>query len=268
MNNIKDRNKTEIEFKRNYQDNRNQFIRILDFVKKNQNLKKDIELHFNSKLFLPSINVLNRLHYLFIDCINASRASNLTITGESCKEFWELISSLEIKNHKIEYSEFLKILSVHNKLDDESLFIQIKMLKNFGNKKAALFINKLFWLQNSVDAEYKIFHNFNLSKKDLEIPIDNVIIKILNEVFYSNTEIKLDQNKHFLIINNFFKQELEKDFLLIEDLWFWGYFCTKGNGEDREIAFNPAKFYSSDFIEPKLEYIALFHEFINLVKSK
>lgn len=268
MNNLTNKKITEIDFKKNYQDNKNQFIKILDFVKKNQELKKDIELHFNSKLFLPCINVLNRLHYLYIDCINASRGSNLTITGESCENFWQLISSLEIKNHKLEYSEFLKILSVHNKLEDKSLFNQMKMLKNFGNKKAALFINKLFWLQHSVDFEYRIFNNFNLSKIDLEIPIDNVIIKIINEVLFSNNDIKLDQNKDFLMINKFFKKELGNDFILIEDLWFWGYFCTKGNGNKRELEFNAAKFYSSDFIEPKIEYIGLFHEFINLVKIK
>lgn len=254
--------------KGNYQVNKNRLFSILKFIKTNQYVKKNIELHFNSKLFLPGINATNRLHYLYIDCVNASRASNLSITGASCKIFWDLISRLENTNDKLDYSEFLETLSAHNQLGDKSLFNQIKMLKNFGNKKAALFINKLFWLQHNVDVEYRIFSNFNLSKGDLEIPIDNVIIKIINEVMFSNNGIQLDQNKDFLMINRFFKEELGNDFLLIEDLWFWGYFCTKGNGKDRQIEFNKDKFYSADFIEPKLEYVTLFHEFVNLVKRK
>ena len=125
---------TEIEFNKLYELNKNEFLSILNFIKQNQSIKKNIELYFNSKLFLPETNSTTRLHNLFIDCINAAGGNNLTLTGKSCELFWKIISRLEQKKGKLDFDEFLSILSKQNQLNDRSLINQMKMFKNFLTK--------------------------------------------------------------------------------------------------------------------------------------
>jgi hypothetical protein len=103
---------------------------------------------------------------------------------------------------------------------------------------------------------------------DLMIPIDNVIVRILNEIICLNTVKKLDQYRDFVLINKFFKEKLGNEFMLIEDLWFWGYFSTKGNGKNRIIEFNEDKFYTAEFLKPTIENRKRISEFIKILKNE
>ncbi len=100
------------------------------------------------------------------------------------------------------------------------------------------------------------------------IPVDNVIVRILNEILCPDKNEKLDQYKDFININNLFKEKLGHEFMLIEDLWFWGYFSTKGKGISRTIVFNDDKFFTAKFLKPTPENRKKIDEFIKLLKRK
>ncbi|MGB0886260.1 MAG: hypothetical protein ACPGR5_07525 [Chitinophagales bacterium] len=90
---------------------------------------------------------------------------------------------------------------------------------------------------------------------------------MLNEIFQLEGNESLDQYKDFDLINSFFKEKLGKDFILLEDLWFWGYFATKGSGKNRTIEFNEDKFYCAEFLKPTQENKELLLAFINILKE-
>lgn len=55
--------------------------------------------------------------------------------------------------------------------------------------------------------------------------------------------------------------------MLIEDLWYWGYFNTSGNDDNRKIEFNEAKFYSDVVYYPDAVVINKLKEFQEYIKN-
>ena len=71
---------------------------------------------------------------------------------------------------------------------------------------------------------------------------------VLNKVWGTD----FSTSRHFKEVNEFARLELGKEYMLVEDLWFWGYFNTKVEEGKQEIhaSVNEDKYYSADFIYP------------------
>ncbi|MCX6219605.1 MAG: hypothetical protein NTZ69_01290 [Bacteroidia bacterium] len=257
---------TENSLRENYRRNEKHFLRIIEFVKNNKEVKQGIDRFFNSALLICKSNAKEKVRILYIQAISAAGGSNLTRNGKSCKEFSTKIDKLG-DEQQIELKDFFRCFETEiNSFTDLFKHISHNNL-NFGPKKAALFLNKMDWVQRNIDSGQQIFKDYNIDVMDLMIPIDNVIIRILNEIICINCNEQLDQYRDFAIINQFFKEKLGSKFMLIEDLWFWGYFSTKGNGNNRIIEFNEDKFYTAEFLKPTVENRNRISEFIKILKN-
>ncbi len=256
----------ENTLRENFDINEKHFLKIIDFLEFNKDVKCDLERFFNSAILSNESNAKEKIRILYNNAISAGGGNSLTKNGESCKKFYSSLSSLG-EDLQIELKDFYNCFdSTINSF--ASLFSYIcKKCLNFGPKKSALFLKNIDWIQNHIDPKQKIFNNYNVDIKDLMIPVDNVIVTILNKILFPSNSNQLDQYEDFKLINEFFKEKLNDRFMLIEDLWFWGYFSTMGNRKNRIIKFNMDKFYTTDFLIPSVSNMKKIEEFIKILEK-
>ena len=97
-----------------------------------------------------------------------------------------------------------------------------------------------------------------------------MIAYIINKVFRLKGGEKINPNKYvdFISITTMAKRILEHEFILIEDLWYWGYFNTFGNDKKRTTGFNEDKYYSDKRHYPAEETIKKLKEFTDILQTK
>lgn len=244
------------------------FAKTLDFIEAKKNLKERIDAVFNATIIINKESGKEKLRLLFIDTINAAGSSNLTRNGKACKFFYSKIDNLPDAS-QINIQDFYNSFSTHIRtLHDFYVYLHSsKKIINFGKKKAALFIYKIHRLQKILPTNQKIFIDYNCEELDLVIPVDIVITLVLNKLLRLRGTNVLKQYRDFDLINSFFKKKVGDRFMLLEDFWFWGYFTTKGKGNDRKFVFNEDKFYTSNFIQPNSENRELLMRFLSIIKE-
>jgi len=243
-----------------------QFDKLIDFLKKETNYVKKLNKSNTISLFGHRKTAKEKLYFIFIDCLNASGGNNLTNSGKGSKTFLKVLNSLNNKK-EIKFEEFCTALKCN--VDSKELFQNISnnKFKNFGYKKAALFLKSIHFLQSTKDN--KIFNDLSPNEIHRPIPLDIVISEIVSQIMrlkYTD-RIKTNDAKQF---NQWAEKKFIKEYYLLEDLWFWGYYTqSMAKNKYRTIEFNEAKlvtnlwFYpeSEPNIKPKLE------EFARLIKS-
>lgn len=238
---------------RQYFSNKRRFDIMMKFIKSEHEFVQSWHISGTDRMIPSNIPAKEKLFIIFVDCINASGGNNLKNTGISCKNFYNILKKLSNGN-QIEFNEFTKYFSP----EDESLNGIFKKLisdkyKNIKHKKAALFIRTLYILQEYTNK--KIFKNIKITENDLYIPLDVVITDLLNRMLlisFDNKK-KIKSSRDFKIIDEFSRKILLDDFMLIEDLWFWGFFNTQIEKEKngyRKVCFNEDKFYSLKYVFP------------------
>ena len=111
----------------------------------------------------------------------------------------------------------------------------------------------------------RLFKHYNINKNDLQIPTDIVIVTIINKILHLNEKRKkLNAMRDFDLINKFAHKVSPKNHMVIEDLWFWGYFNL---GKKRNINFNKEKYYSDSSNYPNEKLKTKLEEFNKLLKS-
>lgn len=232
--NIKQKNKTQQIYdyftKIAYPKYENCFLQIIDFMslKENKNLRLEQNKYY-LKAVLANCNMQDKreiLFNIFVNSIKAVSQSKLNNQGKGVKDF-------------IDYVNKLKKFNFENLFHNKEPINFISSFNGMGNKTAALFLRDLEIYKN------QIFEDSHLFTKDyLKIPVDIVIVIMLNKIFHLPKEYKLVETRDFNFINNFFKEKLQKNFMIIEDFWFWGYFNLIANNKngDRIFKFNEEKY--------------------------
>jgi hypothetical protein len=195
----------------------------------------------SKKLCNPGMSCRQKLYFIFVDTINAAGGSNLTTTGESCEKFYNVLKRLP-GDKKIDFRTFAEVLSPENPTI-EGIFHTLRSNEyiNIGFKKAALFLRTLFSLHNNGAKE--LFTNFKIKESALYIPLDTVISDLLNQLlhFQYQDKNKISPHSDFYTVNRAAKKLFGDKFMLVEDLWFWGYFNSRvEKNKYRSIAFNKA----------------------------
>ena len=249
--------------------------KLIKFLKENHSYVEGSRIDYY-KNKIGDENAKVKLRKIFIDSLNASGGNNLSSSGIACQNFYNLIEKMP--NAKIiDFQNFINIFNENcnsNIADIEDLYIFLAnspFFPNIRNKKAAIFIRNIFWLQ---ETEKKIFNNLVIEPKSLKIPVDIIIVTILNKVLKLTDQNILKADRDFNLINEFSYNIMGEDYMVIEDLWFWGFFNTKSiklNETDRReriIEFNSEKYYSADFIYPNKELENKLNEFNSIIINK
>lgn len=255
------------ENRKKIESNWKRFEKVKDFVQNNRSEVENIQHAFLAKL-MPIKTVREKLRILFLDSMNAAGGNNLKLIGASAKKFFEMTVHFG-DTQKISMKEFYQIFD--DKITSPTTFfktISAKKFKlgNFREKKTALFMKQIHILHTKGEPQSHFINDYSIQEKDLMIPVDVVIETVLNRIWETN----LNASRHFDFINEISKEKLEDNFMLIEDLWFWGFFNTRSQkGEPRKISkeLNEDKYYSADFIYPNDDLKSKLEEFSKLLNE-
>lgn len=222
---------------------------MMDFVRNNRDIVNGIKHSWLAKI-IQGDNAKMKIRTLYIDTINAAGGNNLERTGKSCKSLLNVVDVLGDQG-QITLETFYKLFG--GEIQNHAiLFERISEDKerfgNFGPKKTALFLRNIHILHTQGDPKSHFISDYAIDEHQLEIPVDRVIVTVLNKVWGT----AFSAGSHFKELNEFARLELGKEYMLVEDLWFWGYFNTKveeGKQKIHDIV-NEDKYYSADFIYP------------------
>jgi len=244
---------------RHYDRYKDDFNKILDFIIENKKYRKDYNYNYCNKFISGCKYAKERIRSLFVNSINAAGGNNLRLTGEACENFFKKVDKLPNKN-LIDFKEFLSIFNVTNINNLYAHLSDSEEFPNFKNKKTALFIRDLDIVNK------KLFKNYNINKNDLQIPVDVVIVTIINKILHLNgKKKKLNSMRDFDLVNKFAHEISPKNHMVIEDFWFWGYFNL---GKKRNIEFNKEKYYSDLFNYPNEKLKEKLSDFRDLIITK
>ncbi len=255
------------ELKSRYEKYEKKIRPVISFLRENHSLVKRFHVEGTKKLFQPCMSCKEKLHFIFVDSINAAGGNNLTASGESCEKFYKKLKHLP--NEKlIDFKLFAESLNPENpSLEGIFRVLAGKEYKNIGFKKAALFIRALYVLHT--DGKKELFKKFDVKQQELYIPLDIVIAEIMNWLLRFNSEDKkrIIPWYDFNAFNQFAKAYFKDEFMILEDLWYWGYFNSITKNKKRTLGFNKAKFYCSSFNYPDENLIGNHEIFVELVKK-
>jgi hypothetical protein len=259
------RSKAFTQLKSKVENRRNYFLEVMRFVRQNQDVVESIKHSWLAKV-IQADSAKMKIRTLYIDTINAAGGNNLERTGRSCKNLFNIVDRLDDRV-LISLGEFYQLFGDNIK-NHRMLFeglVENKDLVNFGKKKAALFLRHIHIIHTRGRQESRFIDGYNINRNELVIPVDIVIVTILNKIW--GTDLK--PGDHFDEINDIAKDELGDDFMWVEDLWFWGYFNTKVINGRQEVsdAINTDKYYSADFIYPNDNLWKKLDEFSVIINS-
>lgn len=235
-----------------YEEKKDLFQKIIEFLKSNQQYTFKYHLDYLDGYLLSAANAKEKIRRLYVNAINSGGGNNLSISGTSCHNFFNMIDKLS-DYQKVDLQDFFLCFNESTK-DFSALFqflVESDDLKGFREKKAALFIRDINLIENI--GKNKIFNNFQCNKDQLYIPVDIVIIEMLTKLLrLDKKNLSLEAAKDFHLINEFAKDVWCHEFLLIEDLWFWGFFnlVKIKNKDKRELRFNNDKYYADIVMYP------------------
>jgi hypothetical protein len=212
-------------------------------MNKNQNIR----IYYTSKYcnVVSSFDKpVEKIWYLFEQSIKSVGRGNLDNQGTGSRAFRKYLLKIKNKN-KIYLKDFLSCFSDLPEFtisDLFNLFISNEQnggIKGMYKKTCALFLRDLYYGRREIFEDKKL--NF---EEHLLIPVDIVIIIMLNKIFKLENNNQKFKRNNFDIINDFAKKKLGRKHMLIEDLWFWGFFLLKGSGEHRNFELNESKIQS------------------------
>lgn len=230
---------------------------IAKFMVENKDFREQYNTNCIQSFIASRKNAKEVIYSIFVSSLKAGKESNLEKSGIGANYFFNKLDTLPDTTH-LEYRYFLNHFGCSN---PKELFSQLeKKVTNMGEKKVALFMRDLDFCHRNVRS---IFDSYNekVVSKSLVIPVDVVIRTIYDRLGLVN----YDNKGYFNLINEHAKQEFGEEFMIVEDLWFWGYFSTKGSENNREIVFNDAKFYTDSYIYPSSTLKDKVNEFIRLL---
>lgn len=231
---------------------RKQFDHCVAFLKQNTDTVSQFHHQSMLKLFSNIPSAKHRLYFVFVDCLNAAGGSNLTASAEGTREFLKVLNKFG-DEPTISFAKFLELISAQPQ-NSIGLFevLTSGRFKNFGKKKAALFIRQIWICQK--DESLKLFKDLSPDNIDKQIPLDIVIADLCSKLLHLRKENKIDPSKHFDDFNIWARSTLNNDYFLFEDLWYWGYFTTTVDGEkERKVGVNDDKYTTNVWFYPEIE---------------
>ena len=203
-----------------------------------------------------------KLMALFRSALLSNTGGGLATIGTAAKIFEKKISKLSVHS-TIKPGDLLNCFCVKS---SNELFDALINITGIGKKKAALFLRDL-WVTQSPATDCRIFSSELIARDELLIPLDKVIAIGLNQVakpcLFGDGSVL---SNAFSSVNAYFAARDDLHHMIIEDLWFWGYFGLVGSDYERSIEINNAKIALDPFFRrngvPRRQFYR-FHRILN-----
>lgn len=234
---------------------------VLDFLRENREWPRRYHAHAVSRTCYGATCARHRLIALFRSALLSNTGGGLSKVAATAKSFSKSLAPLK-DQPIVESTQLLQCIDVERA---NSLFSALIKRPGLGRKKAALFLRDLSIAQSL--GSHKIFVRTPVRKKDLLVPFDRVIASSLNRLQVPNPLFNTSNiARGFDSVNMYAKYKLKDDYMLLEDLWFWGYFGFTGTGCVRKLRVNKEKIALDQFFNINTAPIELFTEFTDLFR--
>ncbi len=213
------------------------FSKLLRFLEENHAIPARYHQFTVSRICAGDRLATEKLMALFRSALLSNTGGGLATIGNAARIFAKKISVLPSRP-TIKPGDLLSCFRVKS---PNELFDALIDIDGVGKKKAALFLRDLWVTQNQA-TDCRIFSTDLITRNELLIPLDKVIAIGLNQaakpcLFGDGSVI----SNAFSSVNNYFRTCTELHHMIIEDLWFWGYFGLVGSGYERSIEINGDK---------------------------
>ena len=239
------------------QTKRQRFDGLVRFLRRNRAYPRIHREYHVRRLCDPDVSARRKLHAIFCAAVSSDRGNNLNLRGEAVQGFLDATRGLDASRH-ISADEFMNCFGAQT-IDDVGEWL--RQLPGVGKKKTALFFRDLFVTQQ-LQSDRRIFSDRAMSRTDLLIPLDIVIANAWNRIFGLTFKSTQQVSSYFDLFNSFARSNLGNGRMVLEDLWYWGYFCfrnrtikeagrVEGPSLRRVLAFNRAKY----LLDPAFQHV-------------
>ena len=256
---------------------------LVEFLRENQEFPHHHRSFHLAKTCYAQATARGRLHAIFAAALQSNDAGGLRLSGRLARTFQRRIERLG-EAGTVPSDQFLDCFGAKNLKD---VFHWLIGRTGIGKKKAALFTRDLALAQENHGLA--IFEDDWMEAGDRYIPLDIVIATTLNRLFPPRTfKLTSHPSYYFDKFDQFARNRLGVDYMLLEDLWYWGFFCLrspvkkkgKKSGDDepkkskpkgkigtRQLRFNWDKYLLDPAFIHEQNVPAHFEAFIDLVSQ-
>jgi len=220
---------------------------IKKFLNENSNYNKELQIKFALGSIGTHEETFNKLIALLYDTANTQSQPKMDLLAVLFKSIYKEKNNLKSFNNFVIYI-------CNGKVDKnalyESLYKGLKSHKGWGEKTSALFVKNIYnyhhnFQRDKERKELKIWDDVpELDKNDkLYLPVDSVIKVIFNTLSPKINRNNKPKDWTFDDINRAFQSFSNKDIILFDDLWFWGFITQRVEGKYRKLEWNDDKYW-------------------------
>ncbi len=214
---------------------------LLAFLRDNREYPRHYRRRNLTKLLYLHRSAGSKLTAIFSSAVMSNSSGALEKPGRAVGQFAALVGHM-----RGPVTTGVECLENFDTTNIDELYWRLQRFPFVGPKKAALFLRDLFETQDMA-ADSRVFKRRFIKADELRIPFDVVIANVLNMVFkktmFSSTAAL---SRHVDDVTKWSHTVSPGDHMVVEDLWYWGYFCLTGSALDRTIQLNEAKVYLDD----------------------
>jgi hypothetical protein len=268
-------------WREHFRKHKEKFSALVSFLETNHARVDNYHLTSIHSEFVIRKSAKEKIYFAFLGCLNAAGGNNLTATGEACRKMRDVLQELP-DSPEIKFATFTTRLDSPKQISSsKELFSYLSnadrhpndkktAFKNMGYKKAALFMKSIYYAQRQNDIRF--FSDLAPHEVHRPLPLDIVIGEIISMTLHLPYENRIGSGdaKEF---EEFAREILDKEYYILEDLWYWGYFGTWVRKENyRIVKYNPVKYMTDRTFFPMEdgaleEKIDQFSRIVNPAKS-
>ena len=221
--------------------------KIKIFLQENKHYNKTLQTRFALNSTGNNKNSFNKLIVLLYDTVNTQSQPKMDLLAPFFKNIYENKDKI---NSFDSFVQYLNNGKFNQKIPYKSLYEGLKSQKGWGEKTAALFVKNIYnyhynFQEDKKRKELEIWSDVpKLNEYDtLYLPVDSVIKVIFNTLFPKLNRNNKPKDWTFNDINKTFQNFSNKEIILFDDLWFWGFITQKVEDKKRELKWNPDKYW-------------------------
>ena len=208
---------------------------LYEFLLENRSYNKNLQEKYYKSVVLDHSDIKGKVISLLYETANTQSQPKI----DHLATFYRFIH--EKPEDLLTFKKFIKRISNKDSNSYFDLYDGLKNHKGWGPKTSSLFVKTIFHLHNRrYDEELRLWDDApsDILKDDcLYLPVDTVIIKVFHEIAgkkWSFNTINRELSKHYK----------GDDMEVWDDLWFWGFITQKVENNDRNVKWNPNKYWS------------------------
>ena len=224
----------------NQSSSKDKINQVFSFLTEHHSHNHRVQANYYKSILTPYYSVPEKVISLLYTIMGTQSQPKLDFVGG----FFQDIHGSENYSQLGSFRGFLQALNKGSKgsMTYLGLFDALNRKNGWGEKTSAFFTKAIYDLHcGDYDPVLNLWADATTGEVEgdrLYLPVDSVIINVFKLI-----DPKLNSFKK---INEYLYNAgyTHKNFVIWDDLWFWGYFTQKGSGYDRVMGLNEYKYWA------------------------